>query len=180
MAGTRSVLSVPMLRDGTTIGAITVARLETGPFSDKQIALLRTFADEAVIAIENVRLFNETKEALEQQTATAEILWVISSSPTDLQPVMDVVAESAARFCGAANAAIFRLEGDFLRLVAAHGPLPAHMPIGATIAASTGSVGGRAACDRRTLHPGPPDRPDHNRQPRGATLRGRWRRDLRV
>ena len=76
-----------------------------------------------MIAIENVRLFNETKEALEQQTATAEILRVIASSPTDLQPVMEAVAENAARVCGATDSSIFRLEGERLRLVARHGSL---------------------------------------------------------
>ena len=147
----RGILGVPMLRDGLPIGSIVVAHPEVG-FSSKQIDLLKTFADQAVIAIENVRLFNETKEALEQQTATAEILRVISSSPTDLQPVMDVVAESAARFCGATDVAVLRLEGESLRLVAAHGPHPSNLPIGGTIAASPGAVVGRAVCDRQTIH----------------------------
>jgi two-component system NtrC family sensor kinase len=117
----RTMVATPLLREGTPLGVIYVNRgPEPNPFSAKQIALLETFAAQAVIAIENVRLFNETKEALEQQTATSEILRVISSSPTDLQPVMDVVAESAARFCGATDASIWRLEGESLRLVAVH------------------------------------------------------------
>src|SRR5215467_7948054 len=82
----RSTIAIPMLREGSPLGAIVLARAEPGLFSDKHVALLQTFADQAVIALENVRLFNETKEALEQQTATAEILQVISGSPTDLQP----------------------------------------------------------------------------------------------
>src|SRR5262249_7731634 len=90
--GFRSVVSVPMLHKGKAIGAVAVGGPHAGPFSERQISLLQTFADQAVIAIENVRLFNETKDALEQQTATADILRVIASSPTDLQPVMDVVA----------------------------------------------------------------------------------------
>ena len=96
-AVSRSVLSVPMIRDGVAIGTIGVTRAQPGAFSEHQLTLLKTFADQAVIAIENVRLFNETKEALERQTATAEILKVIASSPTDTQPVFDAIARSGVR-----------------------------------------------------------------------------------
>jgi GAF domain-containing protein len=158
-AGFRTSLAVPMLREGQPIGAISVSRMEPQPFTEKQVNLLKTFADQAVIAIENVRLFKELQarnteltESLEQQTATAEILRVISSSPTDLQPVMDVVAESAARFCGAANSAIYRLEGELLRLVAVYGPAPGVVPVGGTLPASPRSVAGRVIRDRQTVH----------------------------
>ena len=150
--GNRSSIGVPMMRDGHPIGAIMVGRLEVRPFSDAHIALLQTFADQAVIAIENVRLFNETKEALEQQTATSEILRVIASSPTDLQPVMEAVAENAARVCGATDSSIHRLEGDLLRLVARHGSLRRTLAMGDALPASRDTVSGRAVHDRRTIH----------------------------
>jgi two-component system, NtrC family, sensor kinase len=150
--GFRSVLSVPMLHEGSPIGAITVWRAVVGPFSDQHIALLRTFADQALIAIQNVRLFNETKEALEQQTATSDILQVIASSPTDLQPVMEAVAESAARLCEATDSAIFRVEGEVLRRVVSHGSMARSLPVGESIPISRGSTTGRAAVDRRTIH----------------------------
>src|SRR5262245_55368434 len=151
----RSILSVPMLKDGEPIGAITLGRRDVRPFSDKQVALLQTFADQAVIAVENVRLFKELEtrnrdltEALDTQTATGEILRVIASSPTDLQPVLDAMAKSAALLCNAYDAGIVRLEGDVLRRVAHHGPIPPGIVISAT---SRGTVTGRAVLDRRPI-----------------------------
>ena len=97
----RTCLAVPLRQQGELIGLLNARRTEVRPFTPAQIKLLETFADQAVIAIENVRLFQELKESLEQQTATSEILGVIASSPTDIQPVLDVVAENAARLCEA-------------------------------------------------------------------------------
>jgi two-component system, NtrC family, sensor kinase len=120
-----TMLATPLLREDVAIGVIGLRRTEIRPFSEKQIALLKTFADQAVIAIENARLFRELKEALEQQTATSEILGVIASSPTDIQPVLNTVAENAARLCEATDAQIRLAEGDGHRLVASFGTLPA-------------------------------------------------------
>ena len=105
-SGSRTYLIVPLRQQGELIGNLAARRTEVRPFTPAQIKLLETFADQAVIAIENVRLFQELKEALEQQTATSEILGVIASSPTDIQPVLDVVAENAARLCEATDALI--------------------------------------------------------------------------
>src|SRR5262245_56156774 len=113
----RASIAVPMLRNGKPIGAISVGKAEAGPFSERQMQLLSTFADQAVIAIENVRLFNETQEALEQQTATSEVLKVISSSPGDLQPVFDAILANATDLCGARFASLRLSEGDQFRTV---------------------------------------------------------------
>jgi two-component system, NtrC family, sensor kinase len=155
-AGIRTVLVTPLLRKGVAIGAILIQRKEVRPFSEKQIKLLETFADQAVIAIENVRLFNELQvrnrdliEFLEQQTATSEILSVISSSPTDIQPVLNVIAENAARICGSYDAMIRLVEGNVLRLVAHHGPVleaVLERPI------DRQSASGRAVVDRQIIH----------------------------
>ena len=147
--GYRSILWVPLLRDGVAFGTINVARTGAGPFSDHQIKLLETFADQAVIAIQNVRLFNENKEALEQQTGTAEILRVISKSPTDIQPVLAVVAESAARLCEATDAHIWLREGNDLKVVASHGGLSISRP---RVQIGRNSVIGRAAHDCKLVH----------------------------
>ncbi|HSB41516.1 MAG TPA: GAF domain-containing protein [Methylomirabilota bacterium] len=151
----RTVLAVPLIREGRSLGTITVARRVVEPFTEQQVALLRTFAEQAVIAIENVRLFQELEarnadltESLEQQTATSEILRVISRSPTDVQPVFDAVTLSAARLCEARDSHLFRVEGDQLRLAAQHGALPGAetLPLVPTTAS------GRAVLERRTIH----------------------------
>ena len=123
--GWRTFLGVPLRQQGDLIGTVSARRMEARPFTPTQIKLLETFADQAVIAIENVRLFNELKESLEQQTATSEILGVIASSPTDIQPVLNTVAANAARLCEATDAQIRLVEGDRHRLVASFGTLPA-------------------------------------------------------
>jgi signal transduction histidine kinase/HAMP domain-containing protein len=158
LLGARTFLAVPMLKEDTLIGAVVIYRQEVRPFTDKQVALLETFADQAVIAIENVRLFQELQvrnrdltETLEQQTATAEVLRVISSSPTDLKPVMDAVAENAARLCEASDAQIFRIEGDEIPRVAVYGSMPSD---GRNLRQriNRGLVTGRAVIERRTVH----------------------------
>ena len=131
VTGTRSALATPLLREGVAIGAIFVRRVEVRPFTEKQIALLETFADQAVIAIENVRLFKELqernaelREALEHQTATAEVLGIISRSPTDVQPVLDAIVESAARVCGTDDVLLRLQQGNMLTVRAHYGSIP--------------------------------------------------------
>jgi signal transduction histidine kinase len=123
--GFRAALIVPMIREGAVIGALNMRRLTPGPFTPRQIELLEAFAAQAVIAIENVRLFTELREALEQQTATAEILRVISQSPTDVSPVLAAVAKAALKFCGAQDAAVSLLDGDNWFIAAHEGPIEA-------------------------------------------------------
>jgi GAF domain-containing protein len=168
LAGYQSVVTMPLLRQEEAIGVLAVTRREPGGFTDDEIALLRTFADQAVIAIENARLLSELQEnnesltrahaqvteALEQQTATSDILKVIASSPTDTQPVFDAIAENAARLCSVEDVFIVVVAGDALRAVAATGQLTGliadynarRVPVSRT------SVAGRVIVDRMTMH----------------------------
>ncbi|NDP42393.1 MAG: GAF domain-containing protein [Aromatoleum sp.] len=149
--GYRSALFVPLLRDGKAIGCIAILRAPTGGFGPKEIPLAQTFADQAVIAIENVRLFNETKEALEQQTAISEILRAISGSPGDVQPVLDAIAERATRLCDASGASIYLTDGDNLRHVVSKGSLPDQFGNIEQLPINRQSTSGRAVLDRATI-----------------------------
>jgi GAF domain-containing protein len=131
LGGVRTLLGVPMLKEDRLVGAVMLYRKEVRPFTDKQIALVQNFAAQAVIAIENARLLNELRqrtddltESLEQQTATTEVLSVISASPTDLQRVFDTIVASAVRLCAARMGAVFRFDGNLIHLVAHHNYTP--------------------------------------------------------
>lgn len=159
--GFRSVLGVPLLRDGTPIGALALGRAEPGPFQERQIALLQTFADQGVIAIENARLFDEVQqrtrelsEALEYQTATSDVLNVISRSPTQLQPVLDAIVNTASRLCEAEYSYIARYDDGALYLAAQVRMVAEHMSYlsGRPIGIDRGAVIGRVALEKTTIH----------------------------
>jgi signal transduction histidine kinase len=160
-SGARTILGVPLLREGNPIGVVLLYRQEVRPFTEKQIGLVTTFADQAVIAIENVRLFEEVQartkelsEALEQQTATGDVLNVISRSPSELEPVLDTIVKTAARLCSAEYSFIVRCADDRCHLIAANRVEAEHIRYLARnpVAIDRTSVTGRVALERKTLH----------------------------
>src|SRR5262249_44691985 len=158
IGGARSYLLVPLLKDNEVAGAITIFRKEVRPFNDKQIQLLVNFADQAVIAIENTRLFEaeqankrELQESLEYQHAMREVLSVISRSPNDLNPVLKVIGETACQLCAAYDVSIFLRRGDKMRLMFMSGPIGGY-PIEHDFALTRGYVMGRAVIDAKPVH----------------------------
>ena len=156
--GVRTSLAMPLLHEGVPMGVILMRRTEVLPFSDKEIALVKIFVDQAARAFENGQLFREIDarnhdlaESLAQQTATSEILRVMASSPTDLQPVLNTVAENAARICEANDALIYRFDGRHFTGVADYGPLPGNLGKGPP-GVDRLSIPGRAVIDRQTVH----------------------------
>ena len=150
----RTALGVPMLQDGEVVGSITILRQEVRPFTDKQIELVQNFAAQAVIAVENARLLSELRESLQQQTATADVLKVISRSTFDLQTVLDTLVESAARLCDADSASIHRTRDEAYPCIASYGLSPEFQRYlrDHPIARGRGSVLGRVVSEGRTIH----------------------------
>ena len=154
LGGARTLVSVPMLRDAELVGTIVVYRQEVRPFTDKQIELLSNFAKQAVIAIENTRLLKELRESLQQQTATAEVLKVISRSAFDLQPILDTIVQTASRLCDAEFAQIYKLQDDKYHLAATNNTATDFVRYSADhpLSPGRGSLVGRTALDRKTVH----------------------------
>jgi signal transduction histidine kinase len=153
--GMRTLLGVPLVKDVRLVGSIAVYRREVRQFTGAQVALVKTFAEQAVIAIENARLLKETKEALEQQTATSEILRIISSSPGDIQPVFDAIAANAARLCDAVNGLVIRFDGQLLHVAAHHNVDPERLAAVSQAyprRPSRGALSGRAILTRAVVH----------------------------
>jgi signal transduction histidine kinase/HAMP domain-containing protein len=160
ISGARTLLAAPLLREGAPIGVILIRRTEVRPFSDKQIKLVETFADQAVIAIENVRLFQELQaknreitESLEQQTATSQVLGVISSAPRELQPVFETILANAARLDNTDYGAIFRFDGEVFRFAAGHNVSPQLMTAAnRTVPPQRSTALGRVGLEKRIVH----------------------------
>ncbi|MGN6750435.1 MAG: GAF domain-containing protein [Xanthobacteraceae bacterium] len=153
LGGIRTYVAVPMLKNEQLIGIISIFRQEVFPFTEKQVSLLENFATQAVIAIENARLLSELRQSLELQTATADVLRVISSSPVDLRPVLDALAENAARLCQGFDVYIQLREGNMVRYVAHYGGvIPASPGVGGTRPLTRGLVIGRAMLESKLIH----------------------------
>src|SRR5262249_24040440 len=152
LGGVRTIVAVPMLKNNDLVGAIAIFRQEVRPFTDKQIELVQNFARQAVIAIENTRLLNELRESLQQQTATSEVLRVISRSPGEVAPVFQAMLDSATRICEANFGGLYVRDGDEFRLAAIHNMPPALADARRRVRPEMQTPLGRAIRNKQAVH----------------------------